>query len=155
MSIEEQSGPVEIGFDLIHFKEVSFTEAEDHRNLVPSAVVDFITSVSLHVVDPGSFLTIALEIMAKVKDQENAMPLFQLKTELRVKLRGIQPVDKSGEVSLPAQFLLNLIIIAYASSRGVLSAKTKGTWLEELYLPINNASTLLPTTPPSLQNWFA
>lgn len=153
--IEMQPGPVEIGFDLVHFKEISFSVTEDHSLLEPAAVVDFITSASIHVVDPGSFLTITLDIMAKRKGQDIEPTLFLLKSEFRVKLTGIQPLNDSNEINLPAQFLLNLLIIAYASSRGLLSAKTKGTWLEELYLPINNVSKLLPTTPESLQNWFA
>ncbi len=138
---------IEFSFKLVHFKELSFSMLSEYRKLEASEDVEFTTNLVTSV-SSGPVMTIVLEVFAKEKGIEEASELVRVKTELVVKF------ESEDIKTLPRLLLLNLVMVAFASTRGVLSIRTKGTFMEEITLPIIDASTLLRSTPTSLQNWF-
>ncbi|HZK75479.1 MAG TPA: hypothetical protein VFD13_01100 [Candidatus Kapabacteria bacterium] len=155
MSIGTPAGDSgEITFGIIRFLEVSFSMLPEHRKIEPSEILDFTISVAFRV-DPDFLITTEIEIVCKEKSVEETLDLFRLKTELVVRVDNINAKESEGKILLPEQFILNLGIIAFASSRGVLYARTNGTFIDGIILPFMTASSLVPSTPRALQSWFA
>jgi hypothetical protein len=155
MSIETPIGDSgEITFGIVHFHEASFSIHPNHRKIEPSEILDFTISIVFRV-DPEFLITTEIEIVCKEKSIEETPELFRLKTELVARVDNINVKESDGKILLPDQFILNLGIIAFASSRGFLYARTKGTFIDGIILPIMTASSLVPSTPNALQSWFA
>lgn len=52
--------------------------------------------------------------------------------------------NEDDAIIIPDQFMITLISIALSTTRGILTAKTEGTLLREVYLPILNPASFKP-----------
>ena len=86
-------------------------------------------------------------IISVFLDKEKQNKICELITRISYKVLNLYdliPPDDKFSSKIPENFMHTLLSIALSTSRGILSAKTEGSLLNGIYLPIINPSVFKP-----------
>ena len=121
-------------------KNLQLNLTELKENLIFKVTPSFSLDVVSKVVDINTLIGIYFD-----KKKQNR--ICELLTSIKFGVKNIDSfIDKKDDnlVNLPDQFIQTLISISLSTSRGILAAKTEGTILNGIYLPVLNPSKFKP-----------
>ncbi|MDP3830182.1 MAG: hypothetical protein Q8Q47_02855 [Ignavibacteriaceae bacterium] len=80
-------------------------------------------------------------------DPENKNKICGLTTRVVYEVENLQStvVVEGNNIKIPESFMTTLISIALSTTRGILTAKTEGTLLHDVFMPIVNPTSFKPT----------
>lgn len=97
---------------------------------IPARTIDFITHIGIY------------------SDTTKTKNICELITSVKYGIKNLdQFIDEKDEnlLHLPDQFMQTLLSISLSTSRGILAAKTEGTILNNVYLPVLNPTQFAHT----------
>lgn len=111
-------------------KDVVFQVTPSSSIDLPSSTVDFITFIGIYL------------------DKEKTKNICELVTSIKFGIKDLTKfIDEKDKnlLHLPDQFMQTLLSISLSTNRGILAAKTEGTALNNVYLPVLNPTQFEPT----------
>ena len=108
------------------------TQGFDIKNLKFGFNIDFATNLEHN----GFQITLTLVYHYNLNGKDIQLLEFIFLTDFIIKdLLSIVVIDKEN-INIPHELLVNLTSIAYSSARGVIFAKTQGSFLNQFILPV-------------------
>jgi len=151
--MEITNQPLPMSFRLEEFGETEFSIIDNYRKIVPDDTIDFVTEFALSFPEKG--LSIQLKVTAS--DNQSQAELTHIVTKMTIGFdeETLAAIGHGPAMKLPIHFLANVLICALASTRGVLSSRIRGTFMDQVTIPFIQVSTILRDIPESLMTFFA
>ncbi|MEM3091529.1 MAG: hypothetical protein QXD05_00125 [Candidatus Pacearchaeota archaeon] len=124
-----------IGFRLKKISLIKFfIENKLDSSSIDEKEIKFDIKIGLSIDDKNSIINVD----TYVELSKDNYKLCELITRISYEIKELEKLQKSDdkEINLPDIFVTTLISISISTTRGILSEKTKGTFLEGAYLPI-------------------
>lgn len=138
---------IDISFGISSIKTLKFMiENIEQATKIDKATLEFNISVAMFV-DPQKEIIGFNVIIDIFLDKNKTLKVSELITQVVYHIVNfdevIKPnIDKIG-LDIPNQFITTLISIALSTSRGIFAAKTEGSVLDGVYMPIVDPKAFL------------
>lgn len=143
---------IDITFRIASIKTLKFLiENIDEAIKIDKATFEFNISVAMFA-DPLKKIigfNIAVEVFT---DKTKQLKLSELVTQTVYEIVNFNDVISHDEanklINIPDPFMTTLISIALSTSRGIFAAKTEGSVLSGVYIPVMDPKAFKPVNPP-------
>jgi hypothetical protein len=144
--------PNAVSFGITRFREVDFSITPGGLQASTEMALEYLCEFSLQFLDGSVSFTTQIDVK-----EGNTNDVLKLTTELVIKFdsESWDRMKNDEIVNVPKQFIANAVICAVGSTRGLLTAKTIGTSMQSIILPLLSISTLLPDVPDQFKSLFA
>ncbi len=135
-----------IQFRISQLKEIDFFVRDIAENDQKGFLFDAVnTSICLNIpkTEDNNF-TLFFQVNHKYKEETDLLRMnWSISFDIKDREKFIQ--FKDNNLNVDSQILLNFVNIGYGTLRGIIAEKTKGMFLNKVYLPVIDVQKLLPT----------
>lgn len=143
---------IDITFRIVSIKTLKFlVENTDEAVKIDKATFEFNISVAMFA-DPLKKIigfNIAVEVFT---DKSKLLKVSELVTQTIYEIVNFDSAISHDEtkklINIPDPFMTTLLSIALSTSRGIFAAKTEGSLLDGVYIPVMDPKVFKPIDPP-------